>query len=198
MEFREVIRRRRMVRSFLDRPLDEASVQRIIDCARRGPSAGFSQGFEFLILEGPQQTGRYWDATFPPQDRHDAVWAGLLRAPLLIVALTHKQAYLNRYAEADKGWLDKDEARWPVPYWLVDTSFAAMLILLAAVNEGLGAVFFGIQDGIVDFRQAFRVPEQYSPIGAIAIGHPAPDDQPSAALRVRRRPLEEIVHHGCW
>jgi nitroreductase len=199
MEFREIVQRRRMVRSFLDHPVDAGSVDRILDCARRGPSAGFSQGFEFLVLEGPEQTGRYWDATFQPEDRHDFEWAGLLRAPLIIVPLAHKQAYLDRYAQPDKGWFDKDEAHWPVPYWLVDTSFAALLILLAVVDEGLGAVFFGIQEGGSDrFRQAFSVPEEYSPIGAVAIGYPVPDDRSASSPRPRRRPLEQIVHRGHW
>ncbi len=173
MEFQEVLRRRRMVRSFVDRPLDPAAVDRILDCGRRGPSAGFTQGFEFLVLEGPGQTGRFWEATRSADDRDDPEWAGLLRAPLLIVPLAHREAYLDRYAEADKGWTDKDEARWPVPYWLVDTSFAALLILLAVVEEGLGALFFSIE-GIDGFRRAFDVPAGYEPVGGIAVGHPAP------------------------
>src|SRR2546428_8053377 len=161
-----------MVRSFQERAVDADALERILDAARRGPSAGFSQGFEFLVLSGPDEVSRYWDATLPTDRRHSFAWPGLLRAPVVVVPFAHKQAYLDRYAEPDKGWTDKDESRWPVPYWLVDTSFAAMLILLAAVDEGLGAVFFGVGDADGLGRQ-FNVPPGYEPIGAIAIGHAA-------------------------
>ena len=86
-------------------------------------------------------------------------------APLVIVPMASKDVYLSLYAESDKGWTD--EARWPVPYWYIDTGFAALLILLAVVDEGLGAVFFGPPE-FADFRAAFGVPEQWTPIGAIA------------------------------
>ena len=73
-----------------------------------------------------------------------------------------------------------------------------MLILLTAVDEGLGALFFGIFDQHLDaFRTAFGVPPAYRPIGAIAVGHRAPD-VPSPSLLRGRRPQDEVVHHGRW
>ena len=69
------------------------------------------------------------------------------RAPLIVVPHANRSAYLDRYAEPDKGWADKDADRWPVPYWHIDTGFAALLMLLTAVDEGLGACFFGIPRG---------------------------------------------------
>jgi len=197
MEFADVVRRRHMVRSFDDRPVDPSSLERILDAARRGPSAGFSQGFEFLVLAGPDETARYWDAVLPAEARDGFAWPGLLRTPVIVVPCTHKQAYLDRYAEVDKGWTDKDESRWPVPYWLVDTSFAAMVMLLAAVDEGLGAVFFGVGDTEA-LRREFGVLPDYAPIGAIAMGHPAADDRPSQSVRRGRRPRDEVVHRGRW
>src|ERR1035438_2865081 len=72
----------------------------------------------------------------------------------------------------DNGWTDRDKSRWPVPYWYIDTGFTALLIPLAVVDEGLGAVFFGIQPGIMaDFRTRFEVPGEWTPIDAIAIGY---------------------------
>src|SRR6185437_5214725 len=95
------------------------------------------------------------------------------KAPLVIVPLSCKEIYLDRYAREDKGWTDRDDAHWPVPYWDIDTGFMAMLMLLAAVDEGLGALFFGIFPELMDrFRERFGVPGQYVPIGAVAIGHP--------------------------
>jgi len=115
-----------------------------------------------------------------------------------VVALSHKDAYLDRYAEEDKGWPDRDENRWPVPYWHIDTGSAALLMLLTAVDAGLGASFFGIfPDQLTAFRQAFAVPDDHTPVGAITVGHPAPD-RPSRSLRRGRRPTADIVHHGRW
>ncbi len=94
--------------------------------------------------------------------------AGMRRAPLIVVPHSNKSAYLDRYAEPDKGWTDRDEARWPVPYWDIDTGFAALLMLLTAVDEGLGACFFGIPpERTRAYREAFGVPEEFTPIGAI-------------------------------
>ena len=196
MEFAEVIRRRRMVRNFEDRPLAASVVEGLLSCARRGPSAGFTQGVELLVLEGREQTGRYWDVSLPEAQRPGFPWPGLLHAPLLILPFADKEAYLDRYAEPDKGWTDRDESRWSAPYWIVDTAFAAMLILLAAVDAGLGALFFGVfhPDAV---RHEFGVPSRLQPIGAIAVGYPAPDE-PSPSLTRGRRPVADVVHRGGW
>ena len=196
MEFQDVVRRRRMVRNFEDRPLPAEVVERIIANAQRGPSAGFSQGFEFLVLEGQEQTDHFWRAVSPDRGWERRGWPGVYNAPLIIVPLSHKQAYLDRYAEADKGWTDRAEARWPVPYWDIDTGFAALLILLTAVDAGLGALFFGIFDAAA-LRVAFGIPDAYQPIGAITIGYPAPDHL-SGSLKRGHRPQAAVVHRGAW
>ena len=198
MEFREVVRKRKMVRSFTDEPVDPVVVERILEHAQRAPSAGFSQGFEFLVLSGAWDTARFWAATFPVEERLDFQWPGLFLAPLIVIPLSHKDAYLDRYAEPDKGWSDRAEARWPVPYWHIDTGMAALLMLLTATDEGLGAVFFGIfERSMQAFRATFGVPEAFTPIGALAIGHPAPD-RPSSSLARGRRSFSEIVHRSHW
>jgi len=198
MEFQEVVARRRMVRNYEDRPLPPGALDRMLANAARAPSAGFTQGWAFLVLEGRPETDRFWDATFPDRSGDDFAWPGLFRAPAIVVALSHKGAYLDRYAEADKGWTDRDESRWPVPYWHVDTGFAALLMLLTAVDAGLGAAFFGIfPDQLTSFRKAFAVPEDRTPVGAITVGHPAPD-RPSRSLGRGRRPVDDIVHRGHW
>ena len=196
MEFQDVVRRRKMVRSFLDRPVPRDSLDRILRNALRGPSAGFSQGFEFLVLEGREQTSRYWQATLAPEHAHPFPWPDMLKAPVLIVCLSHKLAYLRRYAEPDKGWADMDESRWPVPYWDIDTGMAALLMLLMAVDEGLGACFFGAPKAAV--REAFGVPEEYVPIGTIAVGYAAPRDRQSASIPGRRRHPSDVIHRGGW
>ena len=199
MEFQEVVRRRRMVRNYdPSRPVPDAVVDRLLANALRAPSAGFSQGWAFLVLSTPEERDRFWTATVPESDQADSWLRDMRNAPLLIVPLSHKQAYLDRYAEPDKGWTDRDEARWPVPYWDIDAGFATLLMLLTVVDEELGACFFGIQpDRIERFRSEFGVPADHHPIGAISIGHPAPDRR-SPSLRRGRRGADDVVHRGQW
>jgi nitroreductase len=199
MEFSEVVRRRRMHRSFEPRPVPREVLDRVLDAGRRAPSAGHSQGWAFVVLEGPEQTARYWDITLPPERRAERGMPGLLRAPVLVIPLAHPQAYLDRYSEPDKaaaGLGDSKDA-WPVPYWTVDTSFAAMLILLAAVDEGLGALFFGIFANEAELLAALEVPAGHHPIGTIAIGYPARGGSRGSAWRGRRS-LADVVHRGGW
>ncbi|MEJ7765986.1 MAG: nitroreductase family protein [Acidimicrobiales bacterium] len=197
MELREAILRRRMVRAFEERPVDPEVIDRMLEHAVHAPSAGFSQGWAFLVLTEREDQARFWDAVFPT-DRGSFGYPGLFNAGCIIVPLSHKQAYLDRYAEPDKGWPAGDEDRWPVPYWDTDTAMASMLILLTAVDEGLGALFFGIFGEHIDaFKRAFGVPSAFTPIGAIAIGHRA-SDKPSPSLQRGHRGLDEVVHRGRW
>jgi nitroreductase len=198
MEFQEVVRRRRMVRNYdPTRPVPPDTVERLLRNAVRAPSAGFSQGWAFLVLSTPEERERFWAATTSAGEP-DAWLRDMRNAPLLIVPLSHKQAYLDRYASADKGWTDRDEARWPVPYWDIDTGFAALLMLLTAVDEELGACFFGVPPEHMDaFRAAFGVPGEYTPIGCVSVGYPAPDRR-SPSLRRGHRPIDEVVHRGSW
>src|SRR5271169_1192970 len=190
MDFQEVVRRRRMVRRFTGEPVSADSLDRILANAVRGPSAGFSQGQAFLVLTG-SELAEFW------QVAGEAVGPTPETAPLVIVPLSCKRVYLDRDALPDKGWTDRDEARWPVPFWHIDTGMAALLILLTVVDEGLGAVYFGIVPEAVDaFREAFGVPEDHEPIGAIAIGHNA--EATPRDLRDRRRPAQDVIHYGRW
>jgi len=198
VEFSEVIRRRRMVRNYdPDRPIPAEVRDRLLAAGLRAPSAGFSQGWGFLVLEDAHDRDRFWAVTADGGEP-DAWLTGLRRAPLLVVCFSHKHAYLDRYAEADKGWTDRDEAHWPVPYWDIDTGFAALLMLLDAVDQRLGACFFGVPpDRIGALREAFGVPEQFTPIGVVSVGYPAPDRR-SPSLRRGHRPVDQVVHHGRW
>ncbi|RSM58599.1 nitroreductase [Actinoplanes sp. ATCC 53533] len=205
MEFDEVLRRRRMVRTYdPDRPVPPEVVDKLIRHALRAPSAGFSQGWGFLVLSEAADRERYWSVTAPQGDSAAeqaaaGSWLDRMRsAPLIIVALSNKSVYLDRYAQADKGWTDRDESRWPVPYWDIDTGFAALLIHLTAVNEELGSLFFGVPaDRVGAFRGEFGVPEEFVPVGALTVGYPAPDKR-SPSLRRGHRPVDEVVHHGRW
>ena len=191
MEFQEVVRLRRMVRTFTDKPVPQAALDRILGNALRGPSAGFSQGQAFLVLTDAADRERFWAVAGA------AIAPSAQTAPLVIVPMSCKRVYLDRYAQEDKGWTDRDEARWPVPFWHIDTGMAALLILQTAVDEGLGAVYFGIVPAAVArFRSTFAVPDDHEPIGAIAIGYDGETEKRD--LRSKRRNLDDLVHYGRW
>ncbi len=194
-----MVRRRRMVRNYdPDRAVPEEIRERILAHAVRAPSAGFSQGWAFLVVETAADRERFWRAATPQSDVWQQWLVNMRHAPLIIVAHSNKSAYLDRYAEPDKGWTDRDEARWPVPYWDIDTGFASLLMLLTVVDEGLGACFFGIPpERFAAYRAEFEVPAQYTPIGAIGVGYPAADHR-SGSLKRGRRPVAEVVHRGQW
>jgi nitroreductase len=196
MEFAEVVRRRRMIRSYADRPLDAKVIERVLASAQRAPSAGFSQGWAFLAITEPEDRARFW--TFcPEQVEHSP---GMQLAPLVVVSLSHKDAYLDRYAEKDKGWEDRAESRWPAPYWDIDTGMGTLMMLLTAVDEGLGACFFGITpEHLEDFKAAFGVPSPYLPIGATTVGYRADDTPPQTSrIKARRRSSDDVVHRGAF
>jgi nitroreductase len=199
MEFADVVRRRRMVRNYdPDRPVPDEIRDRILEHALHAPSAGFSQGWAFLVLEG-DDIGRYWSVVTDGGDPAYDDWIrGLSSAPLLIMAFAHKDGYLDRYAEPDKGWTDRDESRWTAPYWFVDTGMAVLLMLQTAVDEGLGACFFGLPAERVEAAKAeFGVPTGFAPIGVVSVGYPRPDRK-SPSLRRGRRGLGDVVHRGRW
>ncbi len=198
MEFQEVVDRRRMVRNYTDEPVNPEVVQRILHNALHAPSAGFSQGWAFLLLDTREVVEKFWSSTTEDEEPPDSWLRGMHRAPVIIVPLSCKQAYLDRYAAPDKGWVDRDETRWPVPYWDIDTGMAALLMLQTVTDEGLGACFFGVPgEAWQAFRAEFGVPVDYTPIGAIAIGHRAPDTL-SPSLKRGRKPAADVVHRGSW
>ena len=197
MELREVVRRRRMVRRFDPRPLPAEVLDRILHSAARAPSAGFSQGLDLLVLEGRDAVRGFWQATADPRF---ATPYSNAEPPAIVLVLSDRQAYLDRYAAPDKAGLGMDvEEGWPVPYWDMDAAMAVMLMLLTAVDEGVGAWWFGVFHGAAALLRDLGVPEGRRLVGAVALGYPAADDRPGGSARSRpRRPLDQVVHRGRW
>ena len=188
-----------MVRDFSDEPVARPLLEALVANSTRIPSAGFSQGFAFVVLTDPGQRRLFWETTSGPEWRGESESVSLTRAPVVIVPLAHKQAYLDRYALPDKAHTPlSSEERWPAPYWDIDTGFGVMLILLTAVDLGLGALFFGIFQGQEALMAALGVPDGYRPIGAIALGHPTAGERSEPELPTGRRRLHEIVRWERW
>lgn len=188
-----------MVRSFTDDPLDVATVDALCDLARRAPSAGNTQATAFVVLDRQDALARYWDVTLPTERRASFRWAGLLRAPILVLVAVRPGAYVDRYAEPDKAPTGRGdgEHRWPVPYWWVDAGAAIEHLLLGAVDAGLGACLFGAFDDEPALAAAFGVPEGWRLVATVAIGHPAADE-PGRSTARPRTPIGEIIHRNRW
>lgn len=199
MQFADVVTSRRMVRAFDARPVPRDALDRVLDLARRVPAAGNTQGLDLVVLEGAE-TARYWDASLSVEARASFPWPGLLEAPVLVIPVGDPAAYVSRYSEADKArtGLGAGADAWAVPYWYVDTAFAAMVALLAAVDEGLGALFFGQFDHEDAIKAALDIPADRRPVGTIAIGYASARQRPSQSSLRPRRPFDEVVHRGGW
>ena len=148
-----------------------------------------------MALTREQDRARFWACVTTEAEESPT----MVNAPLVVVPMANKAAYLERYAEADKGWQDRAESRWPAPYWDIDTGMATLLMLLTAVDEGLGACFFGVvPERLQPLRTEFGVPDEYAPIGALTVGYRAADQpvEGSASTRPRRGLVD--VHWGQW
>jgi nitroreductase len=203
-EFAEVVRSRRMTRAFDDRPLGAGVLEDLVELAARAPSAGKTQGWHLVVLEGPD-TALFWDSTLPDVKRDSFRWKRLLNAPVIALPLADAKAYVDRYAEPDKAQtgLGTGPSAWPVPYWTIDTSMAVMTLLLAAEDAGLGALFFGVFRGERELRQRLGIPGGLELLGAIALGHPAPAtgdaaSGPGRSAGRQRRRAGQIMHRGGW
>ncbi|HEX8803053.1 MAG TPA: nitroreductase family protein [Acidimicrobiales bacterium] len=200
MELSAAVHRRRMVRSFAADPVAPATVDHLVDLARRAPSAGNTQAWRFVVLEGAD-TGRLWEATLGDPARRAAFrWQGLLAAPVLVLPLVRPDAYVDRYAEGDKAatGLGAGRSAWPVPYWWVDVGMVVHGLLLGAVDAGLGALFYGLFDHEEAALAALGVPDGWRAPGVVALGRPAGDDVPGRSAGRPRPPLGEVLHRGGW
>jgi nitroreductase len=192
----------RLARNMVDYPFirrcteaDRATIERILDAARRAPSAGFSQGQSFVVVTEEARRRRvaelcgeaaYVAAGFDP-------WVS--RAPVHVFPCVRPASYHERYAEPDKAGSTPPD-RWRVPYWWVDGGAALLLVLLAAVDEGLGAGFLAVDDE-AGLRSLLGVPDDVVPLGLVTIGRPAPDRR-SGSLDRGRRPYRQVVHREFW
>ncbi len=201
MELWDVFKRRKMVRSFRQDAVPANSLDRILASVLHAPSAGFTQGNEYLLIDDPDEVAWFWRTIDDPSDAMTDDDAALL-APVVVIPLAHKDAYLARYSQPDKEPYGLgDEAKWPVPFWYVDAGMASMCMLLAAIEEGLGAWFFGFAHGEAEVMEHFGVPPQFRQAGGIALGYAADADPLSAGASSKkraRRTVDDLVHRNRW
>lgn len=187
-----------MVRAFTGRPVPAPALDRVLDAARRAPTAGNTEGWALVVLEGAE-TAAFWDATTTAEWRRSARrWPGLAAAPVVVAVFTSPDRYRARYGEPDKRASGLAGEPWPVPYWFVDAGQVIMSMLLAATDTGLGACVLGNFRGEEALTDALGVPEGWRYAGAVLLGEPAAGDPPSASLRRPWRQAGSAIHRGRW
>ena len=201
MELEETFRRRKMVRSFRPDPVPDDVIDRVMASVLHAPSAGYTQGNEFLVLSSHDAVAEYVRITEHPDYPLGDADRNVL-PPVVVVPMSNQAAYIDRYSQSDKIEFGLDAAeRWPVPYWDIDAGMASMLILLAAVDCGLGALFAGIAYGEAELLNHFRVPGAFRPIGVIHLGYPTEVDEQSSSSSARkrgRRGIDQLIHRNRW
>ena len=195
MEFREVLRHRRMVRNYLPDRVSTESLERIVQAARRAPSAGYSQGTAFVVVTDASLRQAIADLCHEPEYVAAGFDPWISRAPAHVVVCISETAYHDRYRESDKVDDDGNEIDWPVPFWWIDAGAALMLVLLAAVDEGLAAGFLGVAAD--DLQSLLGIPPVMVPIGIVTIGRPAPDRR-SGSLKRGWRSDDQVIHWETW
>jgi len=200
MEFDQVVRKRRMVHEYEQRPVPVELLEDILEKALHAPSAGFSQGLELVVLQDPESVRWFWSTTDDDGQPDGLPSMSESGPPVLVLVFTNPVAYTARYSEADKSDFGLQEAAaWPVPFWFVDAGMASMLILQAAVDRGLGAWFFGVAEGEQEVREELGIPAELRQVGVIGIGYQAADDRPLGSGATRpRRPLADVLHRERW
>jgi FMN reductase [NAD(P)H] len=200
VELRNILQRRRMVRAYAPDSIDRETIERIVGTVRRAPSAGFSQGQRLLVVTEPETRRQIAEilnigAPVEEEDR----WVSV--APVLIVVGVREDDYHERYRKPDK-LVDGREIPWPIPYWHFDAGAAAMLILLAAIDEGYAAGLFGVfMEAIAPFKELLNIPDDVDIACCITIGKPGDDsnwDHATSRLTQARKPVDDLVHWERW
>jgi FMN reductase [NAD(P)H] len=191
-----------MVRAYAPEPVPRATIERIVGTIRRAPSAGFSQGQRFVVVTEPAVRREIANAVGEEFYVSQGFAPWISGAAALVVVCTREEDYHARYRRPDKVDESGREIEWPVPYWHVDAGKAAMLVLLAAIDEGLAAGVFGVPvEHMQRFRELLGLPEDLTVVEVITLGW-AGDDTQSDALSSRgtrpRRPLAELVRWERW
>jgi nitroreductase len=196
MDFEQAVLKRRMVRNFQRKTVSPTAIERILTFAQHAPSAGFSQGWAYVVVTGEEMRKKIGQVQGEEDFYSSRFHKFISGAPVLIIACASEQLYHERYREPDKLNEDGTEIEWPVPYWYFDIGAACMLIFLGAVNEGLSSAFTGVFR-TDEMRKLLGIPEHFYPVGVISIGYRAKDVK-SPSLKRGRRPVEDVVHYEIW
>jgi FMN reductase [NAD(P)H] len=203
MDFQEVLRRRRAVRTYDSRPVPRDMLERITNAAVvRAPSAGFSQGLRLVVVTDPAVRKQIAVAGAEEELAAQGRPRWKADAPVHVVVLVREADYHERYQQQDKLEITAGtEIEWPAPYWYVDGGAAAMALMFAAIDEGLATAIFGVTD-VPALKRTLDVPDDVHFVAVVTMGYPADEDtfpeRAKSAFKQRRKPRSEVVHWERW
>jgi nitroreductase len=198
--FYDLLKKRRMVRHYSGEPVPRETLERIVATVRRAPSAGFSQGQRILVVDDPELLARI-AALGGDEMQLEGVEPWFETAAAQIFVMTRESDYHERYQRDDK-LQDGEEIEWPVPFWHVDAGAAMMLILVAAIEEGLAAAVYGIfGEDEQKLRDLLGIPTEFTLVAGVSLGYPLPDpgwSSKTSRATQRRRAVDELVRWNNW
>jgi FMN reductase [NAD(P)H] len=197
--FYDLLKQRRMVRHYTGEPVPREVLERIVATVRRAPSAGFSQGQRLLVVDDPELLAQI--AALGDDEPLEGVEPWFETAAAQVFVMTREGDYHDRYQSEDK-LQDGEEIEWPVPFWHVDAGAAMMLVLLAAIEEGLAAAVYGIfGEDERKLRDLLQIPDDLTLVAGVSIGYPLPDpgwSSKTSRATQRRRTQDELVKWNHW
>jgi nitroreductase len=170
MAFIELARSRWSVRRFVDRTVDDATLQILLEAARMAPSAANRQPIQFIVIH----TGGRQAALRRIYDRD---W--FATAPIVLCACVIPAQAWRRMD--GRGYQD------------FDLALAVDHLMLAATEEGLGTCLVAAFDPDAA-REVLGIEEGAEPVVFVALGYPADDGPPPKD----RKPLAGIVRYEHW
>ena len=176
MDVMEAIKRRRSIRVFKSTPIDQKTLDLILEAGRLAPSWANTQTWRFVIIQDNSVKTQLADSATAPGSRNNSV---LKQAPVVIAAC----AELNRAGVRDgKPTTDKEG------YWFMfDAGLALENMVLEAQELGVGTLYMGAFDS-KKAGNVLGVPEGCSCVILLPLGYP--NEQPEAR---QRKEISEIV-----
>ncbi len=164
MDFYSVIKRRRSIRKYQGRVVEQDKLERVLEAARIAPSATNAQPFRFMVVTTREVRERL-------RASYDREW--FWRAPVIICACGSKE----------QSWRRRDGRS----YLDVDVAIAVDHLILAATAEGLGTCWIADFDP-EEAKKVLDLPDDMEPIVMTPLGYPAAAPGPTS-----RKPLDEVV-----
>jgi nitroreductase len=169
METLQIILSRRSIRKYLNEPIHEELVEKLLRCAMAAPSAENEQPWHFIVIQDKSTLEKI------PSIHPNASMVKDAPMAILICGDLEKEIYEG--------------------FWVQDCSAATQNLLLAAHYLGLGAVWLGIHpiiERVEGMRKLLNIPETVIPLSLISLGYPAEKKEP------KDRYQPERVHINQW